>query len=131
MPASVWAASLLTAIVLVVSSCSDSRPTVEEWQPAWHVMVDAIPSESVIGENPTRAVCNETLGFLRSNRNSLFPTPDLGVDDAVTDWIDIAEEAFFECPPNNERVTGFPEAYELLRRFQGEVEVVLEMDQAP
>jgi hypothetical protein len=104
---------------------------VEEWQQDWQLIVDAIPSESAIGENPTRAICNETLGILRSNRASLFPTPDLAIDDTVRDWIDIAEDAFFECPPNNERVRGFPEMYQLLRRFQGEVDLVLEMDRAP
>ena len=113
------------------ASCSDSRPTVKEWQPTWETVVDAIPSESVIGESPPRAVCNETLGFLRSNRGSLFPTPDLAIDDAVGDWISIAEDAFFECPPNNEHVRGFSEMYQLLHRLQGEVELVLDMDRAP
>ena len=130
-PGFATAAALLAAIALVVSSCSDSRPTVEEWQPTWQLVVDAIPSESAIGENPPRAICDETLGFLRSNRGSLFRTPDLAVDDAVRDWFDIAEDAFFECPPNSERVRGFSEAYALLHRFQGEVELVLEMDRTP
>jgi hypothetical protein len=66
------AVALLTANALVLSSCSDTRPTVEEWQPTWQLVVDAIPSESAIGENPPRAICDETLGFLRSNRGSLF-----------------------------------------------------------
>ena len=125
------AAALLTAAALILSSCSDSRPTVEEWQPTWEMVVGAIPSESVIGESPPRAICNETLGFLRSNRGSLFPTPDLAIDDAVGDWISIAEDAFFECPPNNEHVRGFSEMYQLLHRLQGEVELVLDMDRAP
>jgi hypothetical protein len=128
---SVGFVALLVAITLLASSCSSSRPTVEEWQPAWQAMVDAIPSESEIGENPPRAICDETLTFLRSNRSTLFPTPDVAVDDTVQDWFDIAEGAFFECPPDNELVRGFPEAYELLRRFQGELELVLKMDQAP
>jgi hypothetical protein len=122
---------MLAAIAIILSSCSSSRPTVEEWQPAWLQVVESIPSESVIGGTPAQAICNETLGYLRSSRASLLPTPDLAIDDAVTDWIDTAEEAFFECPPNNERVRGFPEAYELLRRFEGEVGLVLEMDRAP
>lgn len=103
----------------------------EEWQPTWHQIVDGIPSESAVGEQPPRAICSDTLGFLRSNRARLFPSPDLALDDTVTDWIDDAENAFFECPPNNEHAGNFPEAYELLRRFEGEVGLVLEMDRAP
>ena len=61
----------------------------------------------------------------------MFPTPDLAVDDPVRDWIDAAEDAFFECPPNSELARGFPEMYRRLRRFQGEVELMLEMDRAP
>ncbi|MCL1601365.1 MAG: hypothetical protein M3112_07510, partial [Actinomycetia bacterium] len=69
-----------------------------------------------------------TLGFLRSSRASLFPTPDLAIDDPVRDWFDVAEDAFFECPPNNERVGSFSEAYSLMQRFEGEIDSVLDMD---
>ncbi len=123
-------AALLAAAALVFASCSTARPTAEEWQPTWDEVVAAIPSESVVGENPPQAVCDKTLASLRSNRARLFPTPDLAIDDTVRDWVDIAEDAFFECPPRNERVGSFSEAYGLLRRFQSEIESVLEMDRA-
>ena len=93
--------------------------------------MNVIPDESAMGTNPPQAVCSETLGHLRSVRGRLFPTPDLAIDDTVRDWTDIAEDAFFECPPNNSRVRGFVEMYELLRRFEGEVGLVLDMDRAP
>jgi hypothetical protein len=122
------AAALIAAIVFLLASCSADRPTSEEWQPIWNQVLAAIPSESAVGEEPSKALCDDTLASLRSNRSRLFPTPDLAIDDAVRDWVDIAEDAFFECPPRNERVGSFSEAYGLLRRFQSEIALVLNMD---
>lgn len=115
---------------LVTASCSAGRPTVDEWQPTWERISSGIPIEATVGENPPRAVCSETLAFLRSNREELFPTPDLAIDDTVTDWVEIAEDAFFECPPSNEQIGSFSEAYQELARLQAEIEVVLEMDRS-
>lgn len=123
-------AALVAATALVLASCSATRPTVEEWQPTWDQLLAAVPSESVIGENPPKSICDETLAFLRSNQARLFPTPDPAIDDSVRDWVGIAEDAFFECPPRNEHVGSFTEAYALLARFESEIESVLEMDRA-
>jgi hypothetical protein len=119
---------ILLALALLVASCSEPRPTVAEWEPAWERVKAAIPAEVTGGEDPARATCSEVLAFLRSNRAELFPTPDLAIDDTVTEWVEVAEEAFFECPPTNTEVGSFPEAYEELLRLQGEIELVLDMD---
>jgi len=129
-PGHVRVAALVIVTALVLASCSAGRPTAEEWQPTWEQILATMPSESAIGENPSQAVCDKTLAFLRTNRVRLFPTPDPVIDDTVRYWVDIAEDAFFECPPRNERVGSFSEAYGLLRRFQGEIELVLNMDRA-
>ncbi len=119
----------LLLIVLVLASCATSRPTVETWEPIWKRVSDGIPSEATIGNtDPDRAVCSDALAFLRSNRNDLFPTPDLAIDDAVADWVEVAEDAFFECPPRNQQIVGFAEAYAELARLRGEIELVLDMD---
>lgn len=110
----------------MLSACSQPRPTVAEWEPTWDRISAAIPSE--LGEDPSPAECTEILAFLRSNRAELFPTPDLAIDDTVTDWVEIAEGAFFECPPDNAQVGSFAEAFGELVRLQGEIESVLEMD---
>ena len=99
-----------------------------EWEPAWERVAAAIPAELTGGEDPSPATCSEVLAFLRSNRAELFPTPDLAIDDAVTEWVEVAEEAFFECPPTGTEVGSFPEAYEKLLRLRGEIELVLDMD---
>ncbi len=116
------------ALALLSVSCSEPRPTVAEWEPAWERITASIPAELTSGEDPSRATCSEVLAFLRSNRATLFPTPDLAIDDTVTDWVEVAEEAFFECPPTNADVGSFPEAYAELLRLQGEIELVLDMD---
>ena len=130
LPRHILAATVL-ALALLLASCSEPRPTVAEWEPAWERMKAAIPAELTGGEDPSRDTCSEVLAFLRSNRADLFPTPDLAIDDTVTDWIQIAEEAFFECPPTNTEVGSFPEAYAELLRLQGEIELVLDMDRSP
>jgi len=123
---------LLALTVFVLCSCATSRPTVDTWEPIWKRVAEGIPSEATIGiADPDRAACSDTLAFLRSNRSSLFPTPDLAIDDTVTDWVEIAEEAFFECPPHNQQIGSFAEAYAELARLRGEIELVLDMDRQP
>ncbi|MCL1593072.1 MAG: hypothetical protein M3132_01810 [Actinomycetia bacterium] len=121
--------ALATAILLLGSACATARPGVETWQPAWEAIVNGVPDESVVGESPPRSLCNETLTFLRSSRASVDPTPDLTLDEPVREWIDIAEEAFFECPPRGQKLDGFAEAYALLARLEAEIDSVLAIDQ--
>lgn len=118
----------LLVLALLVASCSEPRPTVAEWEPVWERITAALPAGLTGGEDPTQATCSETLGFLRSNRAELFPTPDPAIDETVTEWVEVAEEAFFECPPTSAGGGSFPEAYEELLRLQGEIELVLDMD---
>jgi len=115
---------------IALTSCSTARPTVEEWQPTWDRVVSAIPNESIVGENPPRELCDETLAYLRDNRPALSPTPDLALDDTVKDWFDVAEDAFFECPPTSQQIGSFSEAYSLLARLQAEVDLVLDLDRS-
>ena len=118
----------IAVFAIALASCATSRPTVEEWQPLWDRVVTGIPTESTTGENPSRELCDETLAFLRDSRPELSPTADLAVDDTVKDWFDIAEDAFFECPPRSQQVGSFSHAYTLLARLQAEVDLVLDMD---
>lgn len=127
MPRPALAATLL-ALTLLVSSCSEPRPTVAEWEPVWERIVAEIPAELTGGEDPSQATCSEVLAFLRSNRADLFPTPDPAIDETVTEWVEVAEEAFFECPPTSAGVGSFPETYAELLRLQGEIGLVLDMD---
>ena len=121
-------AALVLAGVLVVAGCSSDRPSVDEWQPAWDQITAAIPGDAATAVTLSESACGDTLAFLRSHRAELSPTPDLAIDDVVTAWVEIAEDAFFECPPSNEQIHDFAEAYAELERLEAEVALVLEMD---
>lgn len=112
----------------VVASCAPDRPAMDDWAVRFARVVDALPAEQDMVQDPSRTVCNETLGFLRSNRADLTPTPDLSVDDAVETWINIAESAFFECPPSSGEIDGFAEAYRELDRLEAEIDAALGTD---
>ena len=120
--------AVLVAVAIASSGCGSDRPSVSEWQPTWDEITGAIPDEAAAVNGLSVAACGDTLAFLRSNRARLNPTPDLAIDDTVNAWVEIAEDAFFECPPDNEQVQDFAEAYGELMRLQAEVDLVLEMD---
>ncbi len=120
---------ILVLVALLVSACGSDRPSVDDWQSRWDRISTSIPSEASLdaAESPA-AFCTETLAYLRSNRAELVPTPDPAIDDVVTAWVEIAEDAFFECPPHNDQVGDFAEAYAELNRLAAEIELVLDID---
>jgi hypothetical protein len=81
----------------------------------------------VNAEGPDTAACETTLAYLRSNRAELLPSPDLAIDDAVNSWFEIAEDAFFECPPESAQMGSFSDAYTELGVLEAEIEVVLQL----
>lgn len=60
----------------------------------------------------------------------LFPTPDPALDPVVEEWVRVAEDAFFECPPSSASIPDLASAYAELQRLEAEVEVVLRIDTA-
>lgn len=56
----------------------------------------------------------------------LVPTPDPALDEVVDDWVRLAEDAFFECPPASNQVPDFATAYAELRKLQAEVGAVID-----
>jgi hypothetical protein len=123
-------AIVLAGLALVVfTSCSgESRPSVEEWHPTWEAVVGSFPSASTLGTPPDHAVCSHALGVLRSTSGDLSPTPDLAIDDVVAEWLQIAENALYECPPSSQTIPSLEYAYGELARLQAEVDVVLVID---
>jgi hypothetical protein len=99
----------------------------DDWIPAWDGIVAGVPTETAVGGNPPADTCNEVLAFLRSSQTELFPTPDLALDGPVRSWVQVAEEAFFECPPRGERLNGFADAYRELGLLEAEVASVIDL----
>ncbi|MCL1692666.1 MAG: hypothetical protein M3096_03170 [Actinomycetia bacterium] len=123
--------AIIGVLLILLTACSgESRPTIEEWQPTWERVVDGFPSAEQLGEPPDREVCSHALGVLRSEAAGLTPTPDLAIDDVVTDWLKIAENTVYECPPSNQTIPNLEYAYNELARLEAEVAVVLAIDTA-
>jgi hypothetical protein len=82
----------------------------------------------VLGDPPDRQICGDALAELRAIQPELFPTPDLALDETVTQWVSIAEDAMFECPPSSARIPTLADAYAELARLEAEVAAVLDID---
>lgn len=122
---------VVAALLVVLAGCSSAgRPTVAEWQPAWDQLVDGIPTASEIGQPPDRSLCTQGLGLVRSSQAGLFPTPDRAIDDAVNEWVSVAEDAFFECPPSSSAIPDMDFAYGQLARLEAEISAVLAIDRS-
>jgi hypothetical protein len=120
---------LIAAMVLVAAACSDeSRPSVADWQPRWESVQAIIPAPELLGNPPDAELCNTTHVAVRLEAPKLFPTPDPTIDDALTDWTEVARGMFFECPPDEPGMRGFDEAYAELERFAAEIDAVIALD---
>ncbi len=117
------------ALGLALLACGNGgRPSVAEWQPQWERVTATIPSPTELGDPPNVDVCRSVLGIIRSERETLFPTPDPALDPVVEEWVRVAEDAFFECPPSRAGIPDMAGAYAELRRLEAEVDVVLRID---
>jgi hypothetical protein len=113
-------------VVLLSGACGgDGRPGADAWTARWDEAVATIPRQSELGTPPDTELCNSTLVYLREVRNDLIPTPDPAIDDVVTAWIRLAEDAFYECPPDSTEIPDFDFAYRELGTLEAEVEAAL------
>ena len=123
--------TLGVALAILVAGCGGAdRPTVAEWRPLWVDVFIDVPTAEDLGDPPDRRVCSAALGVLRSRSESLFPTPDQAIDGVVTEWVRVAEDLLFECPPSSDRIPDLAYAYSEMFRLQAEVEAVLAIDEA-
>ena len=108
-------------VLVVAASCSDGRPALTEWRAAWNGLVQSIPDRSSFADGPDQELCSDTLVSIRIQESDVLPTPDAALDDVVRDWLALARDTFFECPPSS-GVRGFDEAYDELDAFRAEME---------
>lgn len=118
---------LVLLLSLLAISCTESRPEAGAWESEWNQVRGLIPEIDSVQSNLAEEECEHVLASLREEKDSLFPTPDPAIDDAVTLWVETAESAFFECPPSG-GIQGFEGAYATLQRLESEVAAVLGLD---
>jgi len=119
-------ALLVIACSLLFSGCSrDERPDAATWLPAWEAMTSVVPAQGDLGDPPDEDLCQDTLASLRVQNEGILPSPSVTVDDLVTEWIAVAEAAFFDCPPEGEDINSFNDAYEELDRIEQSVDTAL------
>lgn len=120
---------LALAVASSLAACSgQQRPDPETWLPHWEAEIAAIPAQDELGEPPDQALCQDTLALVREENEDLLPSPSVTVDDLVTEWIAVAEAAFFDCPPEGDDIDSFDSAYEELTRIEESIETALSSD---
>lgn len=120
---------LILVLGLLTAACGgEKRPDVATWLPRWEAIVSVVPDQSELGDPPSEALCQQTLADLRTANEGLLPAPSVTVDDLVTEWIAVAEAAFFDCPPEGEDINSFADAYEELDRIEQSVDTALESE---
>lgn len=113
-----------TVIALVLVGCSSGdRPDVASWLPAWESIQEVIPSQAALGSPPDEALCQDVLAELRSSSADLRPSPSDDIESLVNEWVEVAEGAFFDCPPEDEE--GFSGTYEELARIGDSIDAAV------
>lgn len=94
------------------------------WEEMWRETVQRIARTQA--EEIPQETCTEVLTYLRERRPELNPLPADGLEKPVNSWFELAQASFFECPPDGEKVKGWPAAFERLGVLEAEVETILE-----
>lgn len=111
-------------IALTLAGCgSPNRPDVASWLPAWVSIQDVIPPPGDLGSPPDEALCQDVLAELRSSSDDLRPAPSDDIESLVNEWVEVAEAAFFDCPPEDEG--GFSDAYDELTRIGDSIDAAV------
>jgi len=117
---------VVAAFAVTIAGCESSdRPDAASWLAAWQEIIDVVPDQGDLGEIPDQALCQDILADLREKSEGLTPAPSVTVDDLASEWVSIAEAAFFECPPQEPDLTSFADAYEEMDRIEQSVETAL------
>ncbi|HJQ76738.1 MAG TPA: hypothetical protein VJ948_05690 [Acidimicrobiia bacterium] len=126
MPAFPGRATILVVVPMVLlAACGREEPDAAIWSRQWEALVAIVPAEADIGSPPDTDLCRDTLAALREQSAELSPAPNATITELVHEWVSIAEAAFFGCPPQNEDVASFEEAYQEMERIAESVETAL------
>lgn len=115
---------MIVSVVMALTGCVDARPSLAEWRGTWETARATLPT---LGDGSiSNRACTDALGGLRTLAPRLESTPDQLLDGLIDSWLDIAEQAMFECPPRSGGTVGFEDAYSQLEVLEIEISIVLE-----
>jgi len=118
---------VVAVLALILVGCGrEARPELAEWETHWNRVVSQVPTIDDLDVDDPKPLCDQALALVREERVYLIPTPELSLDDPVDDWLNVADETFFECPPRSGDIQGFDEAYLLLDDYLAEVQAALD-----
>lgn len=116
---------LAVAFTFLLVSCSGNPPDAETWQPEWQALVEVVPEQTELHDPPDQSLCEGVLAAIREGNEDLLPSPSAEIDELANEWISVAEEAFFDCPPTRQDANGFDQAYMKLRELETSVDTAL------
>ena len=119
----IWIAALLLISIVACSSNDDGDS--ERWRLDWQRVTSVVPEQSELGDPPDQDVCRSTLADIRAAQEDLPPAPTEGIDELSNEWVAIAEETFFECPPQGPDIDSVEDAYRELQRIEDAIQVAL------
>lgn len=114
------------SVALLAAGCAGDRPSYAEWVDIWDEARSAVPEYS--GDPIPDSECTTALATLRTLAPELESVPDPALAEVVDQWLDIAEESMFECPPRESGSASFEEAYEAMRVLELEISAVLDQE---
>lgn len=120
-----WAWPLLgfTVVVGLLAGCSEPRMSLQNWEQVWDQTVEHV--QRADAQEIPEQECTEILAYLRQQRPRLNPLPVEGLESPVDSWFELAESAFFDCPPDGEPISSWADGFEQLSRLEAEVDTVL------
>lgn len=117
--------SIAVTLLLLMGCGSKERPDPDTWRESWQQMVALIPDREDLEVTAQEEICQQVLAEVREGTSTLLPAPSMTVDDLVNEWVSVAETAFFECPPREEELQSFDDAYAELDRIEESIETAL------
>ena len=97
--------------------------SLQNWEQVWDQTVEHV--QRAEAQEIREQQCTEMLAYLRQQRPRLNPLPADGLENPVDSWFELAESAFFDCPPDGEPISDWADTFEQLATLEAEVNTVL------
>jgi hypothetical protein len=90
------AVAIVAGFTIATPLWGTPRPDPGRWYADFAALAERV---SDAGNSPGHEVCQQMLADLREAAEALLPSPNQALDGTVVEWIETAENTFFECAP--------------------------------